>query len=332
MIKIIAELGQAHEGSLGIAHSYIDALSKTGVDAIKFQTHIAEAESSEFEKFRINFSYEDTTRYEYWKRMEFTLEQWAGLKNHCNDLGLEFISSPFSCAAVDLLEKINVNTYKIGSGEVENKLMIDKIAKTGKQIYLSSGMSTFLEIENTINWIKKFNNNISIFQCTSSYPILPEEWGLNIINEMKKKYIYPIGFSDHSGDIFASLSATLLGVELLEFHAVFHKEIFGPDTKASLTLDQISLLTKGVRQIEIAKKNDVHKENIEKFVDMKIIFGKSLCVNKKLSQGHTLTIDDLDAKKPAKCGISAAEYDKIIGKKLKQDLNKWDFLNDNLIH
>jgi N-acetylneuraminate synthase len=193
-------------------------------------------------------------------------------------------------------------------------------------------MSTFHEIENTINWIKKFNNKISIFQCTSSYPISPEEWGLNIINEMKNKYSYPIGFSDHSGDIFASLSASLLGVELLEFHAVFHKEIFGPDTKASLTLDQISLLTKGVRQIEIAKKNDVHKENIEKFVDMKIIFGKSLCVNKKLSKGNILTIHDLDAKKPAKCGISAAEYDRVIGKKLKQDLNKWDFLNDNMIH
>lgn len=102
---LIAEIGQAHEGSLGIAHSYIDALATTGVNAVKFQTHIAHAESSEFEPFRVKFSYEDDTRYDYWKRMEFSAEQWAGLKQHCDDKGLEFISSPFSNAAVDLLEK-----------------------------------------------------------------------------------------------------------------------------------------------------------------------------------------------------------------------------------
>ncbi len=101
---IIAEIAQAHEGSLGIAHSYIDALANAGVDAVKFQTHIAEAESSDFEPFRVKFSYEDETRFDYWKRMEFTLEQWQGLKTHCEEKGVEFISSPFSCAAVELLE------------------------------------------------------------------------------------------------------------------------------------------------------------------------------------------------------------------------------------
>src|SRR6476620_1801526 len=128
---IIAEIAQAHEGSLGIAHSYIDALKPTGVNVVKFQTHIAAAESSAFEPFRVKFSFEDETRYDYWKRMEFTPEQWAGLKKHCEDCGLEFISSPFSNAAVDLLESLNVKRYKIGSGEVTNRLMMEKIAKTG---------------------------------------------------------------------------------------------------------------------------------------------------------------------------------------------------------
>jgi N,N'-diacetyllegionaminate synthase len=107
-VCIIAEISQAHEGSLGIAHSYIDALATAGVDAVKFQTHIAEAESSASEQFRVKFSYEDATRFDYWKRMEFTAEQWAGLKAHCDEKGVEFISSPFSVAAVELLENIGV--------------------------------------------------------------------------------------------------------------------------------------------------------------------------------------------------------------------------------
>ena len=116
----MAEIGQAHEGSLGILHSYIDALSDTGIDAIKFQTHIAEAESSEYEPFRVEFSYEDKTRFDYWKRMEFSLSQWTGIREHCDEVGLEFISSPFSNMAVDWLEEIGVQEYKIGSGEVSN--------------------------------------------------------------------------------------------------------------------------------------------------------------------------------------------------------------------
>ena len=103
---LIVEIGQAHDGSLGTLHSYIDAISKTRVDAVKFQTHIADAESSPQESFRVNFSYEDKTRFDYWKRMEFTFEQWLEIKKHCDEVGLEFISSPFSVAAVDLLENI----------------------------------------------------------------------------------------------------------------------------------------------------------------------------------------------------------------------------------
>jgi N-acetylneuraminate synthase len=119
---IIAEIGQAHNGSLGMAHAYIDALAKTGIDAIKFQTHIAEAESSIHEPFRVKFSKQDATRFDYWKRMEFTLEQWKDLKAHCDDVGLEFMSSPFSNVAVDVLETVGVKRYKIGSGEVNNFL------------------------------------------------------------------------------------------------------------------------------------------------------------------------------------------------------------------
>ena len=126
-IFIIAEIAQAHDGSLGIAHSFIDALKDTGVDAVKFQTHMAEAESSDFEPFRVNFSYVDKTRFEYWKRVEFNFEEWKGLKEHCDQNNLEFMSTPFSNSAVDLLEKLSVKRYKIGSGDVGNFLLLEKL-------------------------------------------------------------------------------------------------------------------------------------------------------------------------------------------------------------
>lgn len=323
---MIAEIGQAHEGSLGIAHSYIDALADTGIDAIKFQTHIADAESSDLEPFRVKFSYEDDRRIDYWRRMEFTAVQWQGLKDHCVESGLEFISSPFSCAAVDLLEEIGVQRYKIGSGEVSNYLMLEKIAKTGKPIILSSGMSSIEELDQTIEFLNKFGNEFSILQCTTAYPTKPEEWGLNVIQELKQRYGLPTGFSDHSGDIYACLAATSLGAEILEFHVVFDKRMFGPDAKASLTIDQIKKLYKGVCDINLSINHQIDKNDNTQFLQLKNIFEKSLAVNKDLPVGYELKIDDLEAKKPSGEGIPAKDFRNVIGKKLKSAKSKWDFL------
>ena len=324
---IIAEIGQAHEGSLGIAHSYVDALSKLGVNAVKFQTHIAEAESSPYEPFRVNFSYEDQTRFDYWKRMEFTEEQWIGIKTHCDKVGIEFISSPFSLTAIDLLERIGVKRYKVGSGEVTNHLMLEYLGKTGKPIILSSGMSDFEELDKAIEILKTFNSKLSVMQCTTSYPTKPENWGLNVIQELKERYNIPVGFSDHSGDIFACLFAAALGSEIFEFHAVYDKKMFGPDSKSSLTLNEIETLIKGLRQYETTLKNPIDKSSNKNYDNLKVIFEKSLAVNKNLSQGHVLSIEDLETKKPKDMGISASEFQQIIGLKIKRPLNKWEFLN-----
>lgn len=327
-VFIIAEIGQAHEGSLGIAHSYIDALSETGVDAVKFQTHIAHAESSEFEPFRVKFSYEDATRYEYWKRMEFSAEQWVGLKQHCDDKGLEFISSPFSNAAVDLLEKVGVHKYKIGSGEVNNFLMLEKIARTGKDILLSSGMSSWSELDETIAFLRPFGNKLSVLQCTTAYPTKPEQWGLNVISLLKERFGLPIGFSDHSGDIYACLAAAVLGASVLEFHAVFDNRMFGPDSPASLTIDQIRQLVSGVRQIENSMAAPVDKDVNDGFKPLKQIFEKSLAVNRDLPAGHVIRQEDLEAKKPKGYGIPASNFREVIGKALAVKKGAWDFLTD----
>ena len=187
-VFIVAEIAQAHDGSLGLLHSYIDAIAKTGVNAIKFQTHIAEAESSIREPFRVNFSYEDKTRFDYWKRMEFTLDQWKEIKVHCDEVGLEFMSSPFSNAAVDLLEKVGVQRYKVGSGEVNNFLLLEKIASTKKPVIISSGMSSYEELDNTVEFLNERKVDYSILQCTTSYPTKPDQFGLNVIGELKRRY------------------------------------------------------------------------------------------------------------------------------------------------
>ena len=324
---LIAEIGQAHDGSLGILHSYIDALASIGIDAIKFQTHIAEAESSIYEPFRVKFSYEDDTRIDYWNRMAFSKTQWKEIKQHCDEVGLEFMSSPFSQAAVDLLEEIGVKRYKIGSGEVTNFLILEKIAKTGKPIIISSGMSSFEELDKSVELIQSFGNDLSIVQCTTAYPTPYDRLGLNVMTELKAKYPFAkVGLSEHTGEIYAGIAAAALGAELLEFHAVFDKRMFGPDAKSSMEIDQIAEMVNGVRAIESALNNPIDKNDLSKYTELKKIFEKSLAVNKDLPQGHIITFDDLEAKKPANLGIKASSFKEVIGKKLNCALMKWDFL------
>jgi N-acetylneuraminate synthase len=324
----IAEIGQAHEGSLGILHSYIDALAPTGVDAVKFQMHIAEAESSEHEPFRVQFSLEDQTRFDYWKRMGFSLEQWKGIKQHCEEVGLDFICSPFSNLAVDWLEEMGVEQYKIGSGEVNNFLLLEKIARTGKPVILSSGMSSYTELDRTVAFLKERNVIFSILQCTTAYPTQPEQYGLNVIQELKKRYNVPVGFSDHSAKIETCIAATALGASVLEFHVVFDRQLFGPDSKSSLTISETKDLVLAVRNLATALSNNIDKNDTEVFSSLKQIFEKSLAVNKDLPKNHILTFGDLESKKPKGFGIDASRFQEIIGKTLNRDLKQWDFLNE----
>ena len=327
-VFVIAEVGQAHDGSLGILHSYIDAVAETGANAIKFQTHIAHAESSAFEPFRIKFSYEDQTRYDYWKRMSFTFEQWQAIKQHCDDVGLEFISSPFSITAVEMLQKLGVKKYKFGSGEVSNKLMLEKVCKTGKDIILSSGMSSYQELDQAVNTIKKYGNRLTILQCTTKYPTQPADIGLNVLNDLDSRYGVDVGLSDHSGTIFPSLAAVTLNSKMIEAHVVFDKRMFGPDSSSSLTIDEFKYLVRGVRDIEKMLSSPIDKNDLSEKQELKRIFEKSLAVRNDLPKGHTLTVEDLEAKKPSGYGIPASQFESVVGKTLKNDLKKWDFLTE----
>lgn len=326
---MITEIGQAHDGSLGILHSYIDAVASTGVDAIKFQTHIAEAESSAAEPFRVNFSYEDATRYDYWHRMSFSPEQWRGIKQHCDEVGLEFMSSPFSQAAVDLLEELDIKRYKIASGEVNNFLMLEKIARTGKPIILSSGMSSLEELDAAVQFLQAFGNDLSVLQCTTSYPTPPERLGLNVMGVLQARYPeLKVGLSEHSGKIYTGIAAVAMGAEILEFHAVFDRRIFGPDATSSLTIDEIAELVRGVRFVETALRHPIDKDDLQPYQGLKKIFEKTLAVNKDLAAGHHLTFDDLETKKPAGQGLPATAFREVIGKPLRQAKRRYDFLKE----
>jgi N-acetylneuraminate synthase len=324
---IIAEIAQAHDGSIELAHSYIDALSKTGVDAVKFQVHIAEAESSIHEPFRVKLASRDKTRFDYWKRMEFTLQQWKELKKHCNKAGIEFLASPFSNTAVDLLEEVGVKRYKIGSGEVNNFLLLEKIARTGKPVILSSGMSSFEELDKTVEFLKLRNLAFYILQCTTAYPTQPENYGFNLIGELKERYGVPIGYSDHSSKIETCIAAATLGAEILEFHAVFSRNSLGPDASSSLEMEEITQLVEAVRKIETALQHPVDKSDNSKFTELKNIFEKSLAVNIDLKAGHVLRFEDLEAKKPKGFGMEATSFEEVIGRRLNRDLKQWEFLN-----
>ena len=329
MITTIAEIGQAHNGSLEVLHEYIDAVARTGVSAIKFQTHIADAESSIHEPFRIKFSKQDKTRFDYWKRMEFSEGAWIAIGKHCKEVGLTFISSPFSNLAVDVLEKAGVEQYKIGSGEVTNFLLLKKVVDTGKPIIISSGMSSLDELDKTVSFLKHYKANFSILQCTTSYPTQPENYGLNVISELKVRYDVPIGYSDHSAKIATGIAAVALGAKILEFHIVFDKAQFGPDVTSSLTMAEAIELVKGVNEVAKALNHPVDKSDNSAFTDLKQIFEKSLAVNRDLKEGHILSFNDLEAKKPKDFGIEASNYKAIIGRKLSRDLQQWDFLTED---
>lgn len=317
---IVAEVAQAHDGSLGTAHAYIDAAASAGADAIKFQTHIASAESTPGEPWRVKFSRQDATRFDYWRRMEFTEEQWFGLAAHAAERGLLFLSSAFSFEAVQLLERIGVPAWKVGAGETSNIPLLEKMAATGKPVILSSGMSGWEELDAAVKCVRENGAAVAVLQCTTAYPCPPEKLGLNVIGELRQRYDCPVGLSDHSGTIYAGIGAATLGANLIEVHITFSRQGFGPDVPASLTIKGLKQLVAGVRFIECALRNPVDKQAMaESFTELRQVFGKSVVAARNLPAGHQLTISDLAFKKPG-TGIPAARYREVLNRQLSRDV------------
>ncbi|HET9530015.1 MAG TPA: N-acetylneuraminate synthase family protein [Blastocatellia bacterium] len=323
---IIGEVAQAHDGSLGMAHAFIDAIASAGADAVKFQTHIAAAESTPNEPWRVKFSRQDATRYDYWKRMEFTEEQWLGLKKHADERGLIFLSSPFSVEAVGLLTRVGVAAWKIASGEVSNTPMFERISATRLPILISTGMSSMSEIDSAVERVLAKGLPLAVLQCTSAYPCPPEKVGLNMISLFRDRYGCAAGLSDHSGTIYPGLAAAALGIEALEVHVTFSREMFGPDVIASITTSELRQLVEGIRFIEKMTANPVDKNLLaEETAPLRNLFTKSVVACRDLPAGTLLRAEHLAVKKPG-TGIPADHIDEVIGRRLKHEVRRDEML------
>lgn len=316
---IIAEVGQAHDGSVGFAHAYIDAVADTGADAVKFQTHIAAAESTPEEPFRVPFSYEDRTRFDYWKRMEFREEQWAELKHHAEEVGLIFLSSAFSVEAFKLLDRLGVTAWKVASGEITNEPLLRCMAESKKPILLSSGMSDYGTIDRALEVCD--GQTRAIFQCTSRYPTPFASVGLNLITDLRQRYAIPVGLSDHSGTIYPSIAAMAIGACLVEVHIVLSRASFGPDVQASVTLTELRQIVEARDAVYAMHSNPIDKDKeAATFEHMRTVFQKSVALASPKTAGTILTAEMLVAKRPG-TGIPASELGRCVGKRLARGVS-----------
>jgi N,N'-diacetyllegionaminate synthase len=315
---VIGEVALTHDGSLGLAHAFIDAVADAGADAVKFQTHIASAESTPAEPFRVKFSRQDATRYDYWKRMEFTGEEWSGLAAHSRDRGLLFLSSPFSIAAADLLQRIGMPLWKVGSGEIFNDELIDRLADSGAPVLLSTGMSTLEDVDAAVARVRARGAPVGVFQCTTAYPCPPEKIGLNMLPVYRDRYQCWVGLSDHSATIYPGLAAVTLGVDIVEVHVALSREMFGPDVPASITTAELRQLVDGVRFIERMRRSPVDKDALAAdTAPVRRIFTRSIVAARALAAGTVLRRDDVVFKKPG-TGLPPDRLNDVLGRTLRR--------------
>jgi N-acetylneuraminate synthase len=312
---VVAEIGNNHDGSVRLAERLIDAAAEAGADAVKFQTHIAEAEMLPSTPTPPHF---DEPRYSFTQRMELSLDDHRRLQAFAAERGLVFFSSPFSVPAVELLEAIDVPAYKIGSGEVTNPPLLDAVAATGKPVLLSTGMSGLEEIENAVNRLAD-RVPLVLMQCTSAYPCPPERVDLRAMVELGRRFDVPVGLSDHTPDIYTSIAAIALGAVCVEKHFTLSKRLYGPDHHASLEPDELRQLVDGVRQVSAAL-GSADKVRDPSLDPVRATFEKSIVAAAPISAGTVLEAAMLTTKRPGD-GLSAARFDEIVGRRATRDLS-----------
>lgn len=325
---VIGEVAQAHDGSLGLAHAFVDAIADAGADAVKFQTHIAAAESTPGEPWRVKFSQQDATRYDYWKRMEFTEHQWLGLRQHADDRGLFFLSSPFSIEAVELLERVGVAAWKVASGELTNSAMLDVMLASRIPTIVSTGMSGLSEVDAVVKRIQSVGVPLAVLQCTTAYPCPPDRIGLNMLSTHRERYRSAVGLSDHSGTIYPGLAAAALGADVVEVHVTLSRDMFGPDVSASVTTGELKQLVEGIRFIETMLANPLDKDGVAgEMAPLRNLFTKSVVARIQIPAGTVLTEEHLTAKKPG-TGIPASRLSALIGTRTLRALEQDELLSD----
>jgi N,N'-diacetyllegionaminate synthase len=329
-VCVIAEIGSVHDGSFGNAQRLIDTAAEVGADVAKFQTHLAAAETLRNAPPPPYFQGEP--RFEYFERTGFSLAQWKELKTHCDQKAIEFISSPFSIAAVDLLEQVGVARYKVGSGEITNTPMLEAIGQTRRPVILSSGMSSWAELDEAVNVVLRHHDQVTLLQCTSAYPCAYEDVGLNVMLALKERYRLPVGLSDHTLTIYAPIAAVALGATVIEKHLTFSRRMYGSDARHSLEPEEFRAMVDGIRAAEAMLAHPVDKDaTARRLQPMREVFEKSVVAAVDIAANATLTPEMLTTKKPG-VGIPARRLPELIGRTTLKDIPKDTLVSEDALH
>jgi N,N'-diacetyllegionaminate synthase len=312
---VVAEIGNNHDGSVRQAERLIEAAAEADADAVKFQTHIADAEMLPSTPTPPHF---DEPRFEFTKRMELSLEDHVRLKTAAEERGLVFFSTPFSVEAVALLEEVRVPVYKIASGEVTNPPLLEAVAATGRPVLMSTGMSGLKEVERAAATLGDSGSPFLVMQCTSTYPCPPELVNLRAMVAMGERFGVLYGLSDHTPGVWTSVAAVALGAVVIEKHFTLSKRLYGPDHHASLVPEELAELVDGIREVEAALGTAV-KERDPAHDAVRATFEKSVVTRREIPAGAVLEVEMLTTKRPG-TGIPAALLGEVVGRRAARAL------------
>ena len=317
---IIAEIGINHGGSLDVAKSMVDLIVHSGCECIKHQTHIIEDEMTEEAKaiFPPNAN---KSIWDVMKECSLKLDEEQELKEYAENLGLIWISTPFSRMAADFLDEIDVPAFKIGSGEADNLPLINHIAQKGKPIIMSTGMQSIKSLKNSVNILEKSGVEYALLECTNLYPSPPEIVSLQGIQELKEAFPKAlVGFSDHSIGPHIALASVALGACIIERHFTDTRYRSGPDITCSMDPAELRLLVD--RSIEIHKALMNPKQRTEPEEGVYKFARASVVADRDMAAGHIITEKDIWVRRPGSGEIPGYKYNDVIGKKLRLDVKK----------
>lgn len=333
-IYLIGEIGVNHNGQVEIAKKLIDKAKESGLNAVKFQSFDPEktkTRKSPFADYQKENS-GDESAFEMSKKLKLSYEAHIELKEYCDKVNIDFLSTGFDNDSVDLINDLGVKFLKIPSGEVTNFPLIQYVAKKNKPMILSTGMSELDEIDKAVQLIKKYNNKeLFILHCVSLYPTRYEELNLNFIKTLKSIYGAKVGFSDHSLGIEAGIASVALGAKMIEKHITLDKNMKGPDHKTSLEPEELKQFVTSIRNIEKSLGDKLKRVN-DREKEMRKVSRRSIVIEKNISQDGIFTSENLSIKKPG-TGISSKYLDIILGRKATKNLERdsildWDMVGE----
>ena len=331
-VIIIAEAGVNHNGDIQVAKKLIDVAVDAGVDYVKFQTFKADslvsksAKKAEYQSVNINDG--DDSQYAMLKNLELSHENHVELMAYCVQRNIQFFSTAFDVEGVNYLNDLGLSFFKIPSGEITNYPYLKAVALCGKPVVMSTGMCSEMEIKQALDVLVKFGlkkEAISILHCNTEYPTPLKDVNLKAMLAIQKTFGVQIGYSDHTLGIEVPIAAVALGATIIEKHFTLDRTLPGPDHVASLEPAELKEMVTAIRNIELAMSGDGEKKPSESESKNIAIARKSIHINKNLLKGHIITDDDIISLRPGD-GISAMEWENIIGKKLNADKNEFDKL------